>query len=173
MYMTISGFVFVFIILNLAWSNCMYIMWQGIKGLRETIAAGIEARDGFPANANDIFLTDGASPGVRSSSGIGYWTLNDTSVDLKWATLSFPLFFRSIWWCSYSWDHSKMAFSALFHSTHYTQLQLLFMVELWYVWIAYGQYLRIESELIQIPDFIWFFMLCIWKETEFSSSKFK
>lgn len=38
---------------------------QGIKGLRETIAAGIEARDGFPANANDIFLTDGASPGVH------------------------------------------------------------------------------------------------------------
>ncbi|KAH9626662.1 hypothetical protein KSS87_014577 [Heliosperma pusillum] len=37
----------------------------GIKGLRETIAAGIEARDGFPANANDIFLTDGASPGVH------------------------------------------------------------------------------------------------------------
>ncbi|XP_074294781.1 alanine aminotransferase 2-like [Silene latifolia] len=38
---------------------------QGIKGLRETIAAGIEERDGFPANANDIFLTDGASPGVH------------------------------------------------------------------------------------------------------------
>ncbi|KAL9228471.1 hypothetical protein vseg_004052 [Gypsophila vaccaria] len=38
---------------------------QGIKGLRETIAAGIEARDGFPANASDIFLTDGASPGVH------------------------------------------------------------------------------------------------------------
>ncbi|KAL9235525.1 hypothetical protein vseg_010276 [Gypsophila vaccaria] len=38
---------------------------QGIKGLRESIAAGIEARDGFPANANDIFLTDGASPGVH------------------------------------------------------------------------------------------------------------
>ncbi|XP_021720380.1 alanine aminotransferase 2-like [Chenopodium quinoa] len=38
---------------------------QGIKGLRETIAAGIEARDGFPANPNDIFLTDGASPGVH------------------------------------------------------------------------------------------------------------
>lgn len=42
----------------------VFFIWQGIKGLRETIAAGIEARDGFPANANDIFLTDGASPGV-------------------------------------------------------------------------------------------------------------
>ncbi|GMH14184.1 hypothetical protein Nepgr_016025 [Nepenthes gracilis] len=38
---------------------------QGIKGLRETIAAGIEERDGFPADPNDIFLTDGASPAVH------------------------------------------------------------------------------------------------------------
>ncbi|KAK9149279.1 hypothetical protein Scep_008036 [Stephania cephalantha] len=38
---------------------------QGIKGLRDHIAAGIEARDGFPANPNDIFLTDGASPAVH------------------------------------------------------------------------------------------------------------
>ncbi|CAA6659281.1 unnamed protein product [Spirodela intermedia] len=38
---------------------------QGIKGLRDLIAAGIAARDGFPANADDIFLTDGASPAVH------------------------------------------------------------------------------------------------------------
>ncbi|KAJ7963361.1 alanine aminotransferase 2 [Quillaja saponaria] len=38
---------------------------QGIKGLRDAIAAGIEARDGFPADPNDIFLTDGASPAVH------------------------------------------------------------------------------------------------------------
>ncbi|KHG05613.1 Alanine aminotransferase 2, mitochondrial -like protein [Gossypium arboreum] len=38
---------------------------QGIKGLRDTIAAGIEVRDGFPADPNDIFLTDGASPAVH------------------------------------------------------------------------------------------------------------
>ncbi|KMZ65714.1 Alanine aminotransferase 2, mitochondrial [Zostera marina] len=38
---------------------------QGIKGLRDQIAAGITARDGFSANADDIFLTDGASPGVH------------------------------------------------------------------------------------------------------------
>jgi alanine transaminase len=37
---------------------------QGIRGLRDTIAVGIEERDGFPANANDIFLTDGAGPAV-------------------------------------------------------------------------------------------------------------
>ncbi|XP_043721672.1 alanine aminotransferase 2-like isoform X2 [Telopea speciosissima] len=39
---------------------------QGIKGLRDSIAAGIAARDGFPADPNDIFLTDGASPGVHT-----------------------------------------------------------------------------------------------------------
>ncbi|KAM1717085.1 hypothetical protein COP2_025236 [Malus domestica] len=38
---------------------------QGIKGLRDTIAAGIEARDRYPADPNDIFLTDGASPAVH------------------------------------------------------------------------------------------------------------
>ncbi|XP_010537653.1 PREDICTED: alanine aminotransferase 2, mitochondrial [Tarenaya hassleriana] len=38
---------------------------QGVKGLRDTIAAGIEARDGFPCDPNDIFLTDGASPAVH------------------------------------------------------------------------------------------------------------
>ncbi|KAL9157197.1 hypothetical protein ABFS82_09G128500 [Erythranthe guttata] len=38
---------------------------QGIKGLRDAICAGIEARDGFPADPNDIFLTDGASPAVH------------------------------------------------------------------------------------------------------------
>ncbi|CAH8256575.1 unnamed protein product [Arabidopsis lyrata] len=50
---------------------------QGIKGLRDTIAAAIEARDGdtiaaateardgFPADPNDLFLTDGASPAVH------------------------------------------------------------------------------------------------------------
>uniref|UniRef100_A0A803M9N9 alanine transaminase n=2 Tax=Chenopodium quinoa TaxID=63459 RepID=A0A803M9N9_CHEQI len=42
-----------------------YSHTQGIKGLRETIAYGIEERDGFPSNANDIYLTDGASPGVH------------------------------------------------------------------------------------------------------------
>ncbi|MCI10569.1 alanine aminotransferase 2, partial [Trifolium medium] len=38
---------------------------QGIQGLRDTIAAGIGERDGFPCNADDIFLTDGASPAVH------------------------------------------------------------------------------------------------------------
>ncbi|OEL14347.1 Alanine aminotransferase 2 [Dichanthelium oligosanthes] len=38
---------------------------QGIKGLRDAIASGIASRDGFPANADDIFLTGGASLGVH------------------------------------------------------------------------------------------------------------
>ncbi|KAI7736057.1 hypothetical protein M8C21_030402 [Ambrosia artemisiifolia] len=38
---------------------------QGFKGLRDTVAEGLEARDGFPADPNDIFLTDGASSAVH------------------------------------------------------------------------------------------------------------
>lgn len=38
---------------------------QGIKVCRDDIAAGIAARDGYPANADDIYITDGASPGVH------------------------------------------------------------------------------------------------------------
>jgi alanine transaminase len=48
--------------------NLVFILFfyfsKGIKGLRDAIAAGITSRDGFPANADDIFITDGASPGV-------------------------------------------------------------------------------------------------------------
>ncbi|MCE3050026.1 hypothetical protein HAX54_046343 [Datura stramonium] len=38
---------------------------RGIKELRDKIASGIEACDGFPANPNNIFLTNGASPAVH------------------------------------------------------------------------------------------------------------
>jgi len=50
---------------------------QGVKGLRDTIAAGIEERDGFPANPDDIFMTDGASPAVclYSTFDISYLVL--------------------------------------------------------------------------------------------------
>uniref|UniRef100_A0A2N9J8Y5 Aminotransferase class I/classII domain-containing protein n=1 Tax=Fagus sylvatica TaxID=28930 RepID=A0A2N9J8Y5_FAGSY len=37
---------------------------EGIKGLRDTITAGIEAHDGFPVDPNDIFLTDDAASPV-------------------------------------------------------------------------------------------------------------
>lgn len=38
---------------------------QGVKVCRDDIAAGVAARDGYPANPEDIFITDGASPGVH------------------------------------------------------------------------------------------------------------
>lgn len=38
---------------------------QGVKGLRDEIAAGIAARDGLHASGDNIFLTDGASPAVH------------------------------------------------------------------------------------------------------------
>ncbi|KAL6883703.1 hypothetical protein ACP4OV_011117 [Aristida adscensionis] len=42
-----------------------YSHCQGIEGLRLAIADGIASRDGFPCNAEDIFLTDGAAPPVH------------------------------------------------------------------------------------------------------------
>ncbi|KAL0380597.1 UNVERIFIED_CONTAM: Alanine aminotransferase 2, mitochondrial [Sesamum angustifolium] len=50
---------------------------QGIKGLRDKIAAGIEARDGYPADPNDIFLTDGASPAVHTMMQLLIRSKND------------------------------------------------------------------------------------------------
>eukprot|EP00803_Ostreobium_quekettii_P003210 evm.model.scf_2660.3 EVM.evm.TU.scf_2660.3 scf_2660:14056-20696(-) len=38
---------------------------RGCAGFREDVASFIEARDGFPANPEHIFLTDGASPAVK------------------------------------------------------------------------------------------------------------
>ncbi|CAM6087578.1 unnamed protein product [Calypogeia fissa] len=38
---------------------------QGLRFCREEIATGIENRDGYPSSAGDIFLTDGATPGVH------------------------------------------------------------------------------------------------------------
>ncbi|KAK4413719.1 Alanine aminotransferase 2, mitochondrial [Sesamum alatum] len=50
---------------------------QGIKGLRDKIAAGIEARDGYQADPNDIFLTDGASPAVHTMMQLLIRSKND------------------------------------------------------------------------------------------------
>ncbi|KAI8371295.1 pyridoxal phosphate-dependent transferase [Choanephora cucurbitarum] len=39
---------------------------QGVPFIRQTVAKFIEERDGYPANPNHIFLTQGASSGVQS-----------------------------------------------------------------------------------------------------------
>ncbi|ONM55164.1 alanine aminotransferase 2 isoform X1 [Zea mays] len=41
-----------------------YTDCRGIKCLRQVVADGITARDGFPSTADDIFLTDGATSAV-------------------------------------------------------------------------------------------------------------
>ncbi|KAJ1700490.1 hypothetical protein LUZ63_000269 [Rhynchospora breviuscula] len=46
-------------------STGAYSHSKGAKGLREMIADGIALRDGYPANPEDIFLTDGASAAVH------------------------------------------------------------------------------------------------------------
>lgn len=38
---------------------------QGIQSVREEVAEFITERDGYPASADQIFLTNGASEGVR------------------------------------------------------------------------------------------------------------
>eukprot|EP00013_Stygamoeba_regulata_P027954 CAMPEP_0177664696 /NCGR_PEP_ID=MMETSP0447-20121125/20645_1 /TAXON_ID=0 /ORGANISM="Stygamoeba regulata, Strain BSH-02190019" /LENGTH=502 /DNA_ID=CAMNT_0019170713 /DNA_START=88 /DNA_END=1596 /DNA_ORIENTATION=+ len=39
---------------------------QGVLGVRKAVAQFIAARDGVPATEDNIFLTDGASPGIKS-----------------------------------------------------------------------------------------------------------
>lgn len=38
---------------------------KGIAHIRQNVAKFIENRDGYPANADHVFLTDGASPGIK------------------------------------------------------------------------------------------------------------
>ncbi|KAH8521220.1 hypothetical protein H0E87_002324 [Populus deltoides] len=61
---------------------------QGIKGLRDAIAAGIEARDGFPADPNDIFFDRWCKPSGPHDDAVtdtireGWNTLSHSSVSL-------------------------------------------------------------------------------------------
>eukprot|EP00826_Nyctotherus_ovalis_P060163 TRINITY_DN8418_c0_g2_i5.p1 TRINITY_DN8418_c0_g2~~TRINITY_DN8418_c0_g2_i5.p1 ORF type:complete len:348 (-),score=126.36 TRINITY_DN8418_c0_g2_i5:584-1627(-) len=43
-----------------------YTVSQGLLPVRESVKKYIEERDGYPSNVNNIFLTDGASDGVRT-----------------------------------------------------------------------------------------------------------
>ena len=46
-------------------SSGSYSESQGLEVVREEVAQFITARDGYPAHASDVFLTDGASPAVQ------------------------------------------------------------------------------------------------------------
>lgn len=43
-----------------------YTESQGIATIREDIATYISERDGFPSNASDIYLCNGASDGIKT-----------------------------------------------------------------------------------------------------------
>ena len=43
-----------------------YTESQGILCIREDVAKYIEQRDGYPANASDIYLCNGASDGIKT-----------------------------------------------------------------------------------------------------------
>ena len=46
-------------------STGVYTHSQGVRMVRDEVAAAMERRDGFPCDANDLFLTEGASAGVK------------------------------------------------------------------------------------------------------------
>lgn len=46
-------------------STGAYSASQGALACRKMVAAGIEARDGFPCDPESLFMTDGASPAVH------------------------------------------------------------------------------------------------------------
>jgi len=50
---------------NISGGTGAYSESKGVRCLREAVAKGITARDGFEANVEDIYLTDGASAGCH------------------------------------------------------------------------------------------------------------
>jgi alanine transaminase len=46
-------------------STGVYTHSQGVRIVRDEVAAATERRDGFPCDASDLFLTEGASAGVK------------------------------------------------------------------------------------------------------------
>lgn len=66
---------------------------QGVETVRQEVADFIAARDGYPADPNLIFLTDGASPGVQA------WvraSLRDKSDGLMIPIPQYPLYSATI-----------------------------------------------------------------------------
>ena len=43
----------------------MLMCCQGVRSIRERVAQFIEQRDGYPAEPNNIFLTNGASAAIQ------------------------------------------------------------------------------------------------------------
>merc|ERR1711904_744528 len=66
-----------------------YSQSKGIAVCREAIARGIEARDGFPSDPNNIFITDGASPGVHMCMKV---LLRDTGDAILTPIPQYPLY---------------------------------------------------------------------------------
>ncbi|KAI5068491.1 hypothetical protein GOP47_0016836 [Adiantum capillus-veneris] len=66
---------------------------KGVKALRATIAEGIERRDGYPSDPEDIFLTDGASPGVHMMMQL---TIRNQQDGIMCPIPQYPLYSASI-----------------------------------------------------------------------------
>ncbi|KAK5780985.1 alanine transaminase ALT2 PWA37_001897 [Arxiozyma heterogenica] len=70
-----------------------YTCTQGVYGIRETVANSIFRRDGFPADPNDIFLTDGASKAATYLLSI---LCKDKSTGILVPIPQYPLYTASI-----------------------------------------------------------------------------
>ncbi|KAF8769126.1 hypothetical protein HU200_006897 [Digitaria exilis] len=93
-------------------SDGAYSHSQGIKGLRDEIAAGIAARDGFHASGDNIFLTDGASPAVCAYDDAIVDKVREGWHSLPYSTVPAVLCIDcSSWWfpCMF-FDNSSMLF---------------------------------------------------------------
>ena len=74
--------------------NWFLFPYQGIKGLRDIIATGIEERDGFPADPNDLFLTDGASPAVTTYFAFDIFCLVLNANSVEFVSFQILMFWR-------------------------------------------------------------------------------
>jgi aspartate/methionine/tyrosine aminotransferase len=62
---------------------------QGIPHIRENVAKFISERDGYPADPNNIYLTQGASTGVQSILSV---LIKDNSTGILIPTPQYPLY---------------------------------------------------------------------------------
>ncbi|KAJ3416373.1 hypothetical protein HDV05_001941 [Chytridiales sp. JEL 0842] len=74
-------------------STGAYSHSQGIPIIRKEVARFIEARDGYPSNPNNIFLTAGASPGVQA---VLQAIISRNSVGIMIPIPQYPLYTASI-----------------------------------------------------------------------------
>ena len=70
-----------------------YTHSQGVSAIREHVARFIEERDGFPSDASQIFLTDGASSGIQHVLNL---LIEHSNVGIMLPVPQYPLYSASL-----------------------------------------------------------------------------